>query len=82
MGKQMGDTNKWKNSLHNFLAIFSYVMVFFYLSLSLILLFTNTFIYILTPIQRYSIGGMLLVYSIFRAYRIFISQKEAKNDDE
>jgi len=54
----------------------------FYLMFSLILLLTNIFSATLSPIQRYSVGGILLVYALFRAYRIYLSQKETMNKDE
>lgn len=82
MEKQNFIKEKWKKTLQNFLKIFSYVMVFFYLIFSSILLLTGIFSATLTPVQRYSVGGMLLVYSLFRAYRIYESHKESINDEE
>ena len=71
---------KWKNVLQKLLKLLGYVMVFFYLIFSSILLLTSTFSATLSPVQRYSVGGMLLVYGIFRAVRIYKSHKES--DDE
>jgi uncharacterized membrane protein HdeD (DUF308 family) len=71
---------KWKNVLQKLLKLLGYVMVFFYLIFSSILLLTSTFSATLSPVQRYSVGGMLLVYGIFRAVRIYKSNKES--DDE
>ncbi len=73
---------KLKNLLLKFLQIFGYVMVLFYLILSSILIFTNIFSASLSPIKRYILGGMLLAYGIFRAYRIFLSQKESDDNEE
>jgi len=82
MENQKGSKEKWKNTFHKILAKFSYVMVFVYLIFSLILLLTSKFSARLEPIQRYSVGGMLLVYSLFRAYRIYVSQKETTNEED
>jgi uncharacterized membrane protein HdeD (DUF308 family) len=82
MIEQNGNENKWKNTLHKFLKGFSYVMVFFYLFLSFILIFSSFFSDTLNQTQRYSIGVLLFLYAIFRAYRIYQNQKEETNDEE
>lgn len=79
MQKEIKD--KWKNTLHKFMKIFAYVMVFFYLIFSSILLLTSTFSASLMPVQRYSVGGMLLAYGLLRAYRIYKSNKESDNEE-
>lgn len=73
--------NKLKNTLHKFMKIFSYVMVFFYLIFSSILLLTSKFTASLMPVQRYSVGGMLLAYGLFRAYRIYKNNKENEYEE-
>lgn len=81
MIKQNGNENKWKNTLHKFLNGFSYVMVFFYLFLSFILIFSNLFSDILIK-YRYSAAALLFLYAIFRAFRIYKTQKEEIKDEE
>ena len=82
MDKQKDSKEKWKNILHNIRAKFNYVMVLFYLIFSLILLLTSMFSATLSPVQRYTVGGILLVYAIFRAYRIYQTNNEIIEDDE
>jgi uncharacterized membrane protein HdeD (DUF308 family) len=74
--------DKWKNILQKLLKLLGYVMVFFYLIFSSILLLTSTFSATLSPVQRYSVGGMLLVYGVFRAVRIYKSNKESNYEEE
>ena len=81
MGIQKSINGQWKNRLHKMLAILAYVMVAFYFVLSLILMLTNIFSASLTSMQRYSVGGILFIYSIFRAYRIYLSQKETNEEE-
>lgn len=82
MEERSVNKEKLKNIFQKFLKIFGYVMVLFYLILSSVLLFTNIFSTTLSPIKRYILGGMLLAYGIFRAYRVFQSQKDNNEDEE
>ena len=82
MEERSVNKEKLKNIFQKFLKIFGYVMVLFYLILSSVLLFTNIFSTTLPPIKRYILGGMLLAYGIFRAYRVFQSQKDNNEDEE
>jgi len=82
MEKQKFSKEKWKNTLRKILAQLNYVMVFFYLIFSLVLLLTGMFSATLSPFQRYSVGGILLMYAVFRAYRIYQSNKETNDEDE
>ncbi|MFZ4400972.1 MAG: hypothetical protein ACOYO1_13125 [Bacteroidales bacterium] len=81
MNIQKSNNGQWKNILHNMLDKLAYVMVVFYFVLSLLLMLTDVFSASLTSLQRYSVGGILLVYSIFRAYRIYLSQKETNENE-
>lgn len=80
MGIQNDKKGQWKNILHKILEKLAYVMVVFYFVLSLFLVLTNIFSASLNTIQRYSVGGILFFYSIFRAYRIYLSQKETNEN--
>ena len=62
---------------------FGYVMVLFYLALGLGFLLTNVFSeFISAGILRVSLGLLLILYSIFRAFRIYKQNKNEKHDEK
>lgn len=46
------------------------------------LLFTKLFSNTLSPAQRYTIGALLLIYAIFRTFRIFINKNKDEDEKE
>ena len=65
-----------------FLKYLSYLMVIVYLVLSFLLLFTNIYATDVKPFQRYALGGILLVYGIYRCFRLYKEQKTMNNENE
>lgn len=66
-----------------FAGYFGYVMVLFYLVLGLGFLLTNIFQeFISTGNLRTALGILLILYSIFRAFRIYKKVKEIKDENK
>ena len=66
-----------------FAGYFGYVMVLFYLVLGLGFLLTNIFQeFIPTGNLRTALGILLILYSIFRAFRIYKKVKEIKDENK
>jgi cytochrome c biogenesis protein CcdA len=66
------------------MAIFSIFMVFFYLGAGTVLIFYTSLSY-LDEAVRVIIGSAFIFYGIYRAYRAFVTVKEAfftKDNDE
>jgi positive regulator of sigma E activity len=76
------DTTMTKSWLM-FAGYFGYVMVLFYLVLGLGFLLTNIFQeFISTGNLRTALGILLILYSIFRAFRIYKKVKEIKDENK
>lgn len=76
------DTRMTKNWL-TFAGYFGYVMVLFYLVLGLGFLLTNIFQeFISTGGWRTLLGILLILYSIFRGFRIYKKVKEIKDENK
>lgn len=70
------------NRLRNFLGWFGYLMPFAYIALGIFCMLSERAKEYMVPRQRYAIGGLIIVYGLFRAYRILISKKETKTDED
>ena len=73
---------KMINSMKLFLKYLSYLMVIVYIVFSSILLFTKIFATLLQPSQRYALGGLFLIYGLYRCYRVYKQQKTDSNENE
>ena len=60
------------------LSYFSYAMVLLYLTLGIVLLFTE--VVELPRSQRHILGGILLLYALYRGYSIYSRQKNFRDD--
>jgi hypothetical protein len=60
--------------------VFNYIMSAIYLLTGLFLLLKGWFV--LDRLQNYGLGILLIVYGIFRAYRIYSSVMVAKSEKE
>jgi hypothetical protein len=71
-----------KMNLRTIAGYFAYVMVLFYLALGLGFLFTTIFQdFIPTGGLRTGLGIILILYAIFRAFRINKNVKETKDEN-
>lgn len=70
------------NRLRNILGWFGYLMPFAYIALGLFFMLSERMKENFIPTQRYAIGGLIIVYGLFRAFRIIKSFKDAKEDEE
>jgi len=71
---------KNKNLLKKTIKGFGYFMVVFYLVIGVFLLTTDRLQNHLTPIQKNGIGVIVIVYGIFRGYRIFKDKNSDQNN--
>lgn len=77
----MKNTGNRRKFWFMFVGYFGYVMVLFYLVLGLGFLFTSVFEeFISTGIARIVLGILLVLYSFFRAFRIFKQVKTQKDE--
>lgn len=77
----MNDTHNRRKFWFLLAGYFGYVMVLFYLALGLGFLLTNVFIeFISAGPLRIFLGILLILYSFFRAFRIYKQVKESKDE--
>lgn len=70
------------NRLRNTLSWFGYLMPLAYIALGLFFMFSERMKENFIPTQRYAIGGLIIVYGLFRTFRILKSIKDAKKDEQ
>jgi uncharacterized membrane protein len=73
---------KMPNRLRNFLSWFGYLMPFAYIALGLFFILSERAKENFIPTQRYAIGGLVIVYGLFRTFRIIKSKKDANKDEQ
>lgn len=61
---------------------FSFVMVFVYLSLGLVFLFSDVLSEVIPPSYRGIVGGVFIVYGVFRLYILMRMRKARKMYEE
>ena len=71
---------KKKNILKKTIKGFSYFMVVFYFAVGAFLLTTDRLQNHLTPIQKNGIGVIVIVYGLFRGYRIYKGENSEQNN--
>ena len=67
------------NRFINIIRYFGFFMVIFYFIVGAFLLFSDNMLLFLSPIQKNGIGIVVIIYGIFRGYRIYKGQKENLN---
>jgi len=71
------------NRLRDVLSWFGYLMPLAYVALGLFFILSERMKeYFNAPTQRYGIGGILIVYGLFRSFRILKLKKDAKKDEQ
>ena len=71
---------KNKNLLKKTIKGFGYFMVLFYFAIGVFLLTTDKLHNYFTPIQKNGIGVIVIVYGLFRGYRIFKDKNSDQNN--
>ena len=69
--------NQLKNSLH----YFSIVMIFVYVIIAMILIFSDGIVILPQP-NRSILAVVLLLYAAFKAYRVFTKSRAQQIDEE
>ncbi|RYE13667.1 MAG: hypothetical protein EOP51_29380 [Sphingobacteriales bacterium] len=62
------------------LTYFGYVMVLVYFVLGAIILFTDQILPGMPESQRNILGGLLLIYGLYRGYTVYIKSKKRYDD--
>jgi len=70
------------NRLRNSLSWFGYLMPLAYIALGLFFMLSERMKENFIPSQRYAIGGVIIVYGLFRSFRILKSKKDDKKDEQ
>ena len=73
--------NPRQNKLPKALSYFSYFMVIIYAALGACLLFTDLILAEMPRLQRGLLGGVLLLYALYRGYTIYSRSKPSRYDD-
>ncbi len=73
---------KIPNRLRNTLSWFGYLMPFAYIALGIFFIFSERAKENFIPTQRYAVGGLVIVYGLFRTFRMIKSIKDAKKDED
>jgi hypothetical protein len=64
--------------LNKTLRYFGFYKVLFIFAIGCLILFTDFFYFINTPLKKYGLGILFIAYSIYRGYTVF---KKIKNPD-
>ena len=70
---------KTVNNFNKILRYFGFIMVIFYFIVGGFLLISDRMLAYLTPIQKNGIGIVIIIYGIFRGYRVYKDQKVNTN---
>jgi cytochrome c biogenesis protein CcdA len=66
---------KFRDIYNRFAQILGFVMVFVYAALGVVFLFVSDFYADFKGIPRYILGILLILYAVYRGYRVFYSNK-------
>ncbi len=69
-----------KRSVPPVVKYFGYIMVLVYFVLGAIILFTDEILPGMPQMQRNLLGGLLLLYGLFRAYTTYANSKKRERD--
>jgi len=75
-----GDSNISSGRMQNFLRYFGHFMVIFYVGAGIALLLPGETFDLLTPAIRIVLGIVLILYGIFRLWRVIKTDKYEKPD--
>jgi len=75
-----GDSNISSGRMQNFLRYFGHFMVIFYVGAGIALLLSGKTFDMLTPAIRIVLGIVLILYGIFRLWRVIKTDKYEKPD--
>ncbi|MDP4267092.1 MAG: hypothetical protein Q8880_06625 [Bacteroidota bacterium] len=62
--------------LNKILRYFGFFMVFVYLGAGFLIIFTKSLVEWLSLWQRIAIGILMIIYGIFRAYRVIVTRDD------
>jgi cytochrome c biogenesis protein CcdA len=72
--------NKMPFFAHRIIRYFGLFMVIFYLVLGFLFIFSSEFFPDFNQTAKWIFGGLLIIYGIFRAYRVIINLKDENTD--
>ena len=70
---------KTVTNFNKILRYFGFIMVILYFTVGVFMLSSDRLLAYFSPIQKNGIGIVIIIYGIFRGYRIYKSQKENAN---
>lgn len=70
--------SNFKNALY----YFSIVMIFVYLAVAMALIFSESFVEELKQPNRTVLAILVILYAIFKFYRLFITKRSQPSDEE